>query len=95
MNTLASELLAVANKYEITHLFTICEHKLKSNVNADNFIELLVLADLHNATVLKRACLIYDYWRSPSVFSTSHWKKFKENYEGHMALLMEIIEFAP
>ena len=54
MDTLAKKLLRIANKYALSHLFMLCENKLKSEINTDNAIELLMLADLHNSTYLKK-----------------------------------------
>ena len=95
VDTLANKLLVVANKYDLSQLFEICENKLKSDINDSNFIDLLIFADLYNAANLKRACLIFIYCNSLVVYSSSRWKEFKQNNDGHNSLLLEILEFVP
>ncbi len=53
----ASELLAIANKYQISDLTNLAEQYLVSHISADNAFSLLQLADLHNSFVLKDACM--------------------------------------
>ena len=95
MDALANKLLVVANKYARSQLFEICENKLKTEINDTNFIDLLIFADLHNAANLKRTCLIFICCNIPSIYNSSRWKEFKQNCEGHLPLLMEILEFVP
>lgn len=95
MDTLVKDLLNVANKYELSQLFAMCENKLKSEMKVANVIELLLLADLHNSSYLKTACLNYIYHNSAAVYQTSQWKQLKENCEKHASLLMEIMAYSP
>ena len=95
VDTLANDLLVVANKYTLSLLFAICESKLKLEINDTNFIDLLLFADSYNADNLRKACLIFIYCNSPAVYNSSRWKEFKQNSAEHVPLLMEILEFAP
>ena len=59
LNTLAKDLLNAANKYELPRLFAMCENELTEDLEAENIVELLILADLHNAKIMKRKCARY------------------------------------
>ena len=92
LDTLVKELLNVADKYELSQLLAICEYNLKSEMCVDNVIELLILADMHNSSYLKKACLSYIYHNSAAVHSSSQWKELKKNYA---SLLVECLEYSP
>lgn len=53
LNDMASELLIAADKYCVTGLKALCEKALYDNLNVDNALERLILADTHNSTALK------------------------------------------
>ena len=93
IDTLDKELLDVADKYELSQLFAMCENHLKSwsEMNVTNVIELLILADMHHASYLKEACLNYIYHNSAAVHSTSQWKELKNS--AHVSLLVESLEY--
>ena len=93
MDTLVKELLNVANKYELPQLFQMCEDKLKSKMKISNVFEILILADMHNASHLKDACLNYIRHNSAAVRSSSQWKELKKNCDSHASLLVEIMDF--
>ena len=92
LDTLARELLNVANKYELSGLFTMCERELKSKISLENVIELLQLADLLDSSYLKKTCLNYISLNSGAVRSSEEWKQLKENSEEHVSLLMDIMD---
>ena len=89
------DLLNVANKYELSHLFAMCENRLNSEINVSSVVDLLVLADLYNATHLKKACLNFLLSHSDEVYQTDSWKQLKKNCEGHASLLLQIVESTP
>ena len=95
MDTLVKELFNVADRYELSQLFTMCEDKLMLEMSVENVMELLILADMHNSSYLKKACLNYIYCNSASVRSTSQWKELKKNCDRHAALLVEALEYIP
>ena len=88
LDTLVRELLNVANKYELSGLFTMCERELKLKISLNNVIELLQLADMLNSSYLKKACLNYISLNSGAVRSSEEWKQLKENSEEHVSLLI-------
>ncbi|XP_031786436.1 speckle-type POZ protein-like [Nasonia vitripennis] len=54
MDDLAGELLAAADKYALEKLMVMCEDTMCKNLNVDNVIEYVVLADVHRMYVLKK-----------------------------------------
>ena len=92
LDTLARELLNVANKYKLSGLFTMCERELKSKISLNNVIELLQLADMLDSSYLKKACLNYISINSGAVRSSEEWKQLKENSEENVSLLMDIMD---
>ena len=73
LKTLASELLEAAEKYQLFHLVTKCEDELGRNIKDTNGVEMLLLADLHGRSALKRACFKFIHCNSAKVFQTSEW----------------------
>ena len=58
MEEIVSDLLGVADKYELNDLKEMCEEKLCSSfLPVENSIECLVLGDLHRASKLKKMAL--------------------------------------
>ena len=94
LDTLVKDLLKVADKYELSELFAMCEDKLKADMKVANVIELLILADMHNASRLKGTCLNYIRQNSAAVLNTSQWKELKKNCDRHASLLVEIMDIA-
>ena len=89
LKTLASELLEAAEKYQLPHLLTKCENELGRNIKDTNVVEMLLLADLHGRSALKRACFNFIRCNSANVFQTSEWADFKEH---KVSLLVEVLE---
>ena len=57
MNDIVYELLVAADKYIIKELLTKCEQYLYSNLNVDNVINIISLADNYNAINLKKCAI--------------------------------------
>jgi len=57
VKVLAKELLASADQYQIGKLKELCEMRLSSSIDASNCIELLVLGDIYQASILKTKAL--------------------------------------
>lgn len=51
------DVLAVADRYALPRLKAMCEEELACTLHADNALEVLITADLHNARVLREAAL--------------------------------------
>ena len=92
LDTYVKELLNIADKYELPQLLAKCEEKLKSELKVDNAIEVLILADMHNAVHLKETCLNYIRHNSAAVQRSSQWKELKKNCDSHASLLVEIMD---
>ncbi|XP_047083364.1 BTB/POZ and MATH domain-containing protein 2-like [Lolium rigidum] len=61
---MAGHLLVAADRYNISRLKLICEHKLCSHIDANMVATNLALAEQHNCSGLKEACL--QFLTSPS-----------------------------
>lgn len=92
LNTLAGELLDVADKYDLPPLLSMCENELGNKIKETSVIERLILADLHGRTSLKRACLEFVRLNSAQVFQTSEWADFKDQKDQYASLYVEILE---
>ena len=55
----ASELLRIADKYQLLGLKEDCERAIKKNLTVENAAEILVLAHLHSAEKLKTQVMIF------------------------------------
>jgi hypothetical protein len=67
VETMASDLLAAADKYALERLKVMCEEALCNGLTIDNVSEVLILADLHSADQLKAQ--VTD-WRPPTLLFT-------------------------
>jgi hypothetical protein len=54
-----TQLLEMADKYQVTSLQAVCEHYLCSHIDADNVFDLLTLAERCGADLLKKTALTY------------------------------------
>lgn len=53
------DLLRIADKYDLSGLKEDCEHAICDGLNVDNAADMLALAHMHNATLLKQCALVY------------------------------------
>ncbi|CAN6318403.1 unnamed protein product [Urochloa humidicola] len=65
--SMAQHLLVVADRYNLERLKLICEEKLLKHIDTDSVATILVLAEQHNCSGLKKACL--QFLRSPTVLT--------------------------
>ena len=72
LHDIAHELISAAHKYGINDLKELCEESLCKNINVDNALKLLHIADLNNARYLKEFT---------SNFIIKHRKHFIDNCE--------------
>ena len=93
IKTLARELFNAASKYELSCLLVMCENELKMNIKVFNVIDKLMLADLHQAENLKKACLNFIKQNATQVYKTEGWKTLKSNLEKWNELFFEIVEY--
>lgn len=59
MDTHAEQLLAMACKYQVKGLETLCENHLCSTLTVDNIVNVLLLADMYSARHLKNRALLF------------------------------------
>jgi len=85
----ASELLAAAEKYNISPLKTACEEELAKSLNIDNVIDRLIESETYRAVLLKDDALEWMRENAPDVVKTTSWKSFCEQ---HPALLTDVCE---
>ena len=85
LDTLAKEVLAAAHLYQVEKLKQLCEEKLSSNIDVENCIDLLVLSDLHQASILKDKSLKS---LSRNIEDVNNWKETLKDYP---ALMVELI----
>ena len=92
LKTLASELLDMAEKYQIPRLLTMCRIELARKIKNTNVVETLILADLHGKSALKKACFKFIRLNSAEVFQTSEWADFKAHKDQYASLFVEVLE---
>ena len=82
LHEMASDLLAVGEKYQLVHLTKMCEDKLCSTLEVDKSIEYLVLGDLYNLLTLKTLALELVAKNMKKIVNTDVYKDlFKQNPE--------------
>eukprot|EP00092_Neocalanus_flemingeri_P071342 GFUD01087677.1.p2 GENE.GFUD01087677.1~~GFUD01087677.1.p2 ORF type:complete len:132 (+),score=35.72 GFUD01087677.1:757-1152(+) len=52
-------LFYAADKYDLKELKDVCFKNMSANIDTENALELLILADQHNATKLRKSALTY------------------------------------
>ncbi|XP_032222942.1 speckle-type POZ protein [Nematostella vectensis] len=71
---MADDLLAAADKYDLERLKVMCEDVLCSNLTVENVCDVLILADMHNATQLKSQALDFVNSHATDVMDSTGWK---------------------
>jgi len=71
-------LLAAANKYLLPLLKFQCQHFLSQSISVENCVELLALADLHNAVYLKKSAMNFIRLHRAEIIQSEGWKNLKE-----------------
>lgn len=73
------ELLAAADKYFLPLLKFKCQYFLSERITTKNYVEMLLLADLHNAVYLKKSTLKFIRTHRTSIMQTECWENFKQS----------------
>mmetsp|Transcript_18343 Transcript_18343/g.36039 ORF Transcript_18343/g.36039 Transcript_18343/m.36039 type:complete len:579 (-) Transcript_18343:404-2140(-) len=81
-------LLQAADKYEVSALRETCELYLCKLVDSHSVVDLVMLADMYNATELKTECLEYMAWHQPITLTRRHINKLSKQ------LLVEIMKMS-
>ena len=87
MEEIGKELLGAAEMYQLDLLKNKCEEKLCSSLDVSNSVELLVLADLHQASKLRSMALSLVARNMDTIVNTDVYKEFIPH---HPALALEI-----
>lgn len=74
-NQYCSELLAVADKYQVDDLKLYCQDQLSSLLKVENVVEVFLKADLYNAAILKEKCLLFISSNFKEVVMTKDWEQ--------------------
>ena len=90
IDTLTEDLFAAAEQYQLEKLKELCEAKLCSKIEVANCIEILVLADLYQATTLKVTALKFVADNIGNM-DASEWKKTLIAYPNLLVEVMEMI----
>ena len=70
------KLLPIFCKYGFNNLKNICEEKLSNDLNLKNVLQYLVLADQHNANILKNNCIGFCECNFAAIKNTKYWEEF-------------------
>ena len=75
MKDTAGDLLVAAEKYGVLDLKELCEEILCANTTVGNVLEMMELADLHNAASLRAAALKFIGENAKEVSSQKEWRE--------------------
>ena len=81
IKTHAESLLYQAEKYELSHLKSLCEEQLSYDIQIENAVRILLLADRCNAKQLKRNSLLFIIEHGDQVRETEEWGEVKKSCE--------------
>jgi len=87
----AKDLLAAANKYLLPLLKLQCQQFLCQTITLGNYVELLLLADLHNAVHLKKSVLNFIRMNRENIMQTDAWKNFKQS-RPDLSFVFDVVE---
>ena len=88
---MAKKLLPIAKKYQVQLLQFKCEDTLTKNISTENCAEILLLADMQDALLLKKDALAYFCTHSGAVIKTTGWQTLRQT---RPQLAVEIVEFS-
>jgi len=75
LNEKAADLLQIAEKYDLQGLKEECEYTIAENLTVDNAAEVLVMAHLYNATLLKPKVIDFINRNKEDVKKTASFQK--------------------
>jgi len=85
----ADRLISAAEKYDLGELKGLCETALCDNINTDNVLDLLVLADLHCASSVRNLALKFIVDNGKEIVSQCGWRDKLKSYPEIMADMFE------
>ena len=87
---MAIKLMPIAKRYQVKLLHQKCEDFLLKIISTENCAEILMLADMHDALLLKKDASDYFRQNSGEVIKTIGWKTLRQ---AQPQLAVEILEF--
>ena len=75
-------------QYQLESLKTACGQFLSSKLTIESVVEVVILADMHGAALLRTNCIDYITKHAKEVKQTDQWKQL----ENHSKLLMDIVQ---
>jgi hypothetical protein len=69
-------ILALADKYDVPVLKTVCTNQVMKIVSKDNILQILPFADLYNAAELINTCVIVFIDNITEIMNTTEWQRF-------------------
>ena len=88
----AGDLLAAADMYQLKNLKRIAEDELCDNLQLENVLELVVIADRHGATKLKEKALKMIVEKKEQVENVDDWCKFIGTYPKLTAEIIKMLK---
>lgn len=85
--TMAKDIIPVADKYALEGLRTMCEKALAESFTVSNVTEILLLADVYNATFLKKEAMLFINLHSKDLIDKPEFKALEAS---HPHLTIEI-----
>ena len=73
-------LLAAGEKYNLPGLKVLCEDALSRDMNIDNVLDMLLVADLHKAANLKALALKFIVENAQDIVAQDDWSKKLEKF---------------
>ena len=93
VDRIAYDVLSKAEKYQLEGLKVICEEALSKMLAAYTVVDVLLLADTHNAQTLRQSCLEFIAKNIVEVKKLSMWSEEKLNSGTNKKLWVEVLEF--
>ena len=91
----AAGLLAAAEKYDLQELKRMCEESLCCTMNTDNVLDMLVLADLNNADLVRTAALKLIVENGDQIVAVNGWSNKMKRYPELMSEMFEAMTDYP
>eukprot|EP00088_Acartia_fossae_P068928 TRINITY_DN8858_c0_g1_i1.p1 TRINITY_DN8858_c0_g1~~TRINITY_DN8858_c0_g1_i1.p1 ORF type:complete len:394 (+),score=91.00 TRINITY_DN8858_c0_g1_i1:45-1226(+) len=95
LSTKADRLLSAAEKYDLRELKGMCETSLCDTIHTENVLDLLVLADLHQANNLRNLALKVIVESGKEIVSQAGWREKLKAYPEIMADMFEAMTRVP
>ena len=93
VDRIAYEVLPKAEEYQLEDLKVTCGEALSKTLTAQTVVDILLLADTHNAQNLKQSCLLFIAKNVAEVKKLSTWSEEKLNSGTNKKLWLEVLEF--